>query len=157
MPAEDLQKLRQQAMGLLRHVFAETEPHDPMRSEIVATLERLDSPRAVQQVTSTLMRWTTGVIGGQLAVIDRELAALGFTTLSAARVQDRQAISRIIERGRIDSRDENRIAAAFAEMEGPLGPSTIERRSVLNALNNYSEDDQESADTASTERVRSSV
>jgi len=119
-----------------------------MRSEIAATLERLDSPRALQQMLSTLIGWSNGIVSEKLALLDSDLAALGFVTLSHSRRDDRQTVVRVVERGRIESRDEYRIASAFADLEGPIGPSTDQRGRVLELLDGYSEDDQESADAA---------
>lgn len=145
---ESVLKLRQRATCILQHVFAGAPLQDPMRQEIAATLERLDSPRALRQILSTLLGWSSAIVGDSLATLDRDLAALGCVTLSQSRCQDRQTLLGVTQRGRIESRDEYRIASEFAALEGPLGPSTGQRVRLLQLLDSYSEDDQESADTA---------
>lgn len=145
---ETAHKLRQRATCLLQHVFAGAPLQDPMREEITATLERLDSPRALRQILSTLLGWSSAIVGDSLATLDRELAARGCVTLSQSRCQDRETLIGVIERDGIESRDEFRIASAFAALEGPLGPSTSQRVRLLQLLDGYSEDDQESADAA---------
>jgi hypothetical protein len=119
-----------------------------MRQEIGATLERLESPRALRQILSTLTGWSTAIVGENLVTLDNELAALGCMTLSQSQVQDQQTLRSIVERGRIGNRDEYRVASTFAGLEGPIGPSTTQRVRLLELLDAYSEDDRESADTA---------
>lgn len=149
MPEEaDTQRLRKYATCILPHLFPDEACQRPMRSEIVATLERLNSPRALQQLLSTLMGWSVGIVGEKLALLDGDLAARGFATLSQSRDHDRQAVSRLLERNRIESRDEYRIVSAFADLQGPMGPSPTQRGRVLELLRDYSEDDRESADAA---------
>lgn len=148
MPDGNTQRLREHAACILQHVFASAARHDPMQLEIAATLERLDSPQALQQMLSTLIGWANGIVGEKLALLDRDLAALGLVTLSQSRGDDRQTVFRILERGRIESRDEHRVASAFADLGGPIGPSTNQRGRVLELLNGYSEGDQGSADAA---------
>lgn len=148
MPSESAARQRLHATCVLRHLFAAFDERDPVRLELTATLERVNSPRAVEQVLSTLLSWTAGVSGEQLTALDRDLAEQGLTTLSQIRDQDAHTRARVLERGRVDIRDEYRAVAALVALEGPLGPSPKERGHLLDLLGAYSESDRESADTA---------
>jgi hypothetical protein len=148
MFTDNTDDLRPYCGCLLHHLFRDADTQSSTRVEIAATLERVQSARAVQQIASTLTSWAAGLVGDAVGLLDRDLVALGFPTFSSARAQDRRLIPDLIERGRIETRDEYRTVEAFVALEGPLGPSTAQRDRLLELLNGYSESDRESADTA---------
>ena len=132
----------------LEHLFRGADAETAMCAEVLATLTRVRSSRAVGQLASTLTTWVDGLVGDDLLSLDRDLAARNYPSISSTRGRDRVRVPQLLARGRLETREDYRVVDAFSGLVGALGPSPDERHRLLQLLDGYSEDDQESADTA---------